>query len=79
MRTINRVIATGSLVLPLTFGAAGMAAAETQPVHDAVDTPGVTDQAEHRVDGLLHGVLGSENAPGHHDGTGDEHGQFQTF
>lgn len=85
MRTINRVIATGSLILPLTFGAAGMASADTQPVHEKVNTPGVTDLAKHGaegkklVDGVLNGVLGTENAPGHHDGTGNQHGQFQTF
>lgn len=62
-----------------------MASADTHPVHDEVNTPGVTDQdrpggeAGGLFGGLLNGVPGSEDKPGHHDGTGDEHGQFQTF
>lgn len=81
MRTINRALATGFLVLPLTFGAAGMAAADTDPVNPGNDRVGVSEQEEQtehdnggvlNFDGLFGDLLGDDSEQDNRDGQHDE-------
>ena len=83
MRTTQRFLASAVAVLPLTFGAAGMAAADTndgsvsngdvgqhQQVdqHDRNGSNAPDEGNEGLLGGVVHGLLGGDHSGGNHSG-----------
>lgn len=90
MRTTQRFLASAAAVLPLTFGAAGMATADThdRPVnsgdvgqhqqvdqHDRNGSNAPDEGNEGLLGGLVHGLVGGDHSGGNQGDHGDRYGQ----